>query len=96
MQILDNISSLWGDDLKQTLEPGAKLKIAASCFSIYAYEALKDELEKTASLKFIFTAPAFVPDEVTDKVSPHGNGESFIFPSCSVNAVCTAVNLKSS
>nr|WP_320192729.1 helicase-related protein [uncultured Desulfobacter sp.] len=69
MQILDNINTLWGDDLKNELKPGAKLKIAASCFSIYAFEALKKELEKIDSLEFIFTAPAFVPNEVTDKVS---------------------------
>ncbi|SMD05892.1 hypothetical protein SAMN02746065_12631 [Desulfocicer vacuolatum DSM 3385] len=68
MQILDNINTLWGDDLKKTLKPGAKLKIAASCFSIYAYESLKKELEKIDSLEFIFTAPAFIPNEVTDKV----------------------------
>jgi len=69
MKILDNINTLWGDDLKQTLNPGAKLQIAASCFSIYAYEALKKELEKLDTLEFIFTAPAFVPNKVTDKVS---------------------------
>lgn len=69
MQILDNINALWGDDLKQTLQPGARVKIAASCFSIYAYEALKDELEKVDSLEFIFTAPTFVEHEVTDKVA---------------------------
>ncbi|MCF6246620.1 MAG: SNF2-related protein [Desulfobacula sp.] len=69
MQILDNINTLWGNDLKQTLKPGTKLKIAASCFSIYAFEALKKELEKVDSLEFIFTAPAFIPNEVTDKVS---------------------------
>ncbi len=69
MQILDNINTLWGNDLKQTLKTGAKLKIAASCFSIYAFEALKKELEKIDSLEFIFTASAFVPDEVTDKIS---------------------------
>lgn len=69
MQILDNINALWGDDLKQAIQPGSKLKIAASCFSIYAYEALKKELEKVDSLEFIFTAPAFVPNEVTDKVA---------------------------
>ncbi len=69
MKILDNINSLWGNDLKQALKPGAKLKMAASCFSIYAFEALKKELEKIDSLEFIFTAPAFVPNEVTDKVS---------------------------
>ncbi|WP_319549514.1 SNF2-related protein [Desulfogranum marinum] len=69
MQILDNINTLWGDDLKKAIKPEARLKIAASCFSIYAYEALKKELEKIDSLEFIFTAPAFVPNEVTDKVS---------------------------
>jgi hypothetical protein len=64
MEILDNINRLWGDELKQTLNPGSKLKIAASCFSIYAYEALKKELEKIDSLEFIFTAPAFVEVEM--------------------------------
>ena len=68
MQILDNINSLWGEDLKNTLGSGSKLKIAASCFSIYAYEALKKELQKINSLEFIFTSPAFVPNEVTDKI----------------------------
>ena len=69
MQILDNINSLWGDDLKKTLKQGSKLKIAASCFSMFAFEALKSELKKIESLEFIFTAPAFIPDEITDKVT---------------------------
>lgn len=68
MEIIDNINSLLGDDLKKTLVPGSKLKIAASCFSIYAYEALKAELEKIDSLEFIFTSPTFLPEEATDKV----------------------------
>lgn len=68
MEIIDNINRLLGDDLKQTLQSGAKLKVAASCFSIYAYEALKAELEKIEEMSFIFTAPAFVADEVTDKI----------------------------
>jgi hypothetical protein len=55
--------------LKKAIKPGSKLKIAASCFSIYAYEALEKELEKVDSLEFIFTAPAFVPNEVTDKAA---------------------------
>ncbi len=69
MQIIDNINTLWGDDLKKMVKPGAKLQIAASCFSIYAYEALKAELEAIDSLQFIFTAPAFVENEVTDRIS---------------------------
>jgi hypothetical protein len=44
MRIIDNINSTLGDDLKATLHKKSRLKIAASCFSIYAYEALKSEL----------------------------------------------------
>lgn len=57
MEIIDNINRLLGDNLKQSITPGAKLKIAASCFSIYAFEALKVELEKIEALQFIFTTP---------------------------------------
>ncbi len=67
METLDNINHLWGDDLKHSIKPSSKLKIIASGFSIYAFEALKKELETIDSLQFIFTAPTFVPNEVTDR-----------------------------
>jgi len=68
MEIIDNINHLLGDNIKQDIEKGSKLKIAASCFSIYAFEALKRELQKIDSLEFIFTSPTFVPDETVDKI----------------------------
>jgi len=68
MEIIDNINNLLGDNIKQELKKGSKLKIAASCFSIYAFEALKDELQKIESLEFIFTSPTFVPEETVDKI----------------------------
>ncbi len=68
MKIIDNTSQLLGDDLKTSVTRGARVKIAASCFSIYAFEALKAELSKVESLQFIFTAPTFVPNEVTDRM----------------------------
>ena len=68
MELIDNINCLLGDDLKKTLKKGARLKIAASCFSMYAFEALKTELEKLEGLDFIFTSPTFVANEVTDKI----------------------------
>ncbi len=67
MQIIDNINNLLGEDLRSNLNKGSKLKIAASCFSIFAFQALKNELEKIDGLEFIFTAPTFVPEGVTDK-----------------------------
>lgn len=68
MELIDNISNLLGDDLKQTLKPGSRLKVAASCFSMYAFEALKQELEKVEELRFIFTSPTFVANEAADKI----------------------------
>ena len=68
MEVIDNINRRLGDSLRQTIEPGAKLKIAASCFSIYAFEALKEELEKIEFLQFVFTSPTFVPSEATDRI----------------------------
>ena len=68
MELIDNINRLLGDDLKRSLKPGARLKVAASCFSMYAFEALKEELEQVDELCFIFTSPTFVAEEVTDKI----------------------------
>ncbi|WP_292939996.1 SNF2-related protein [Novosphingobium sp. 32-60-15] len=87
MKIIDNTSQLLGDDLKSTISRGARLKIAASCFSIYAFEALKSELAKVESLQFIFTSPTFVPTDVTDRLRkerreffiPKSGGESGLY-----------------
>ena len=63
MQVFDNVTQLVGDDLKQTIQKGSKISVAAAYFSIYAYEALKEELEKCEELRFIFTSPAFTKEE---------------------------------
>ncbi len=68
MELIDNINRLLGDDLRRALKPGARLKVAASCFSMYAFEALKAELEQVDELHFIFTSPTFMAEEVTDKI----------------------------
>ena len=41
MKLIDNVNTRLGEDLKQELKKGSKLAIAASSFSIYAFEALK-------------------------------------------------------
>lgn len=55
MEIIDNMNYLLGDDLTHSVHIGAKIRIAACYFSIYAYEALKAALEKNDSLQFIYT-----------------------------------------
>ena len=62
MRIVDNTTTLLGDDLKGELSSASKFRVAAACFSIYAFEALKSELEKLKEFEFIFTAPTFVPN----------------------------------
>lgn len=59
MRIIDNLNDFLGDDLKASIKPGSKLRIAASTFSIFAFEALKAELGSIVELEFIFTAPSF-------------------------------------
>ena len=86
MRIIDNVTNLLGDDLKNEITPGSKVRIAASTFSIFAFEALRKELEKVSELEFIFTSPSFVTEKVTDKLRrerreffiPGGRAESTI------------------
>lgn len=60
----NNITERVIDDLKQVLSSGNnQISIAAASFSIYAYEALKEELEKVDYVNFIFTSPTFYTDK---------------------------------
>ncbi len=81
MKLIDNVNHLLGDDLKTSLREGGKIRIAASCFSIYAFEALKAELSRVDSVQFIFTAPTFVPAEVTDRIRKQSR--EFFIPTAS-------------
>nr|WP_067088631.1 helicase-related protein [Streptococcus marmotae] len=59
---IDNRSVRLGDELKKVLQPNSRVKIAAATFSMFAYKALKEELEQIEELQFIFTNPTFVTD----------------------------------
>ncbi len=89
MRIIDNVNDLLGDDLRGEITPGTKVRIAASTFSIFAFEALRKELEQVSELQFIFTTPSFVTEKVTDKLRkerreffiPGGQAESSLYGS---------------
>lgn len=68
MEIINNQSKLLGDDIKKEIKSGDKLKIAASCFSIYAFHSLKEELENIEELEFIFSSPTFIEEKIADKI----------------------------
>ena len=63
-KVINNISERVIDDLQTKLSNGSTVSIAAASFSIYAYEALKEELENVDELRFIFTSPTFIKDKV--------------------------------
>ena len=51
-KLINNISERVVDDFKQRLSKGACVSIAAASFSIYAYEALKEELEQVEPVSY--------------------------------------------
>ncbi|MCR5064498.1 MAG: DEAD/DEAH box helicase family protein [Bacteroidales bacterium] len=59
----DNINQRVIDDLRVKLNKGSRLSVAAASFSIYAFEALRKELEQVESFNFIFTSPTFYTDQ---------------------------------
>ena len=63
MQIIDNINQTVGEDLKDTIKKDSKISIAAACFSIYAYQELKKQLEGVKEFQFIFTSPTFTAEK---------------------------------
>ena len=63
MEIIDNVNKTLKDDMLVTLRSGSKVAIAASCFSIYAFQELKEQLGDISELRFIFTSPSFVTEK---------------------------------
>ncbi|MDW3192650.1 MAG: helicase-related protein [Cytophagales bacterium] len=66
---IDNVNQRLGDDLKESIKKGSKVSIAASSFSIYAFQALKKELSHIEELRFIFSTPTFI-EEAFKKETP--------------------------
>lgn len=63
METFNNTTKVVKDDLVKKIKSGSKVSIAAACFSIYAYRALRDELEHCDEFRFIFTSPTFVSEK---------------------------------
>ena len=65
MKIIDNINNTVRSDLQEGIHKGSKLSIAAACFSIYAYQELKKQLDKIDEMRFIFTSPTFITEKAS-------------------------------
>lgn len=65
MELIDNINKTLRDDLQFRIDKKSKISIAASCFSIYAFQELKKQLLDIDELRFIFTSPAFTTEKAS-------------------------------
>ena len=63
MELINNVKKTLRDDLMQQIKAGSRLSIAASCFSIYAFQELKAALKDIKELRFIFTSPTFTAEK---------------------------------
>lgn len=45
MRLFDNVTNIVRDDMTETITRGSRVSIAAACFSMYAYNELKTQLE---------------------------------------------------
>lgn len=83
METFNNTTKVVKDDLVRKIKSGSKVSVAAACFSIYAYQALRDELENCEDFRFIFTSPTFVtektPKERKEFYIPRLNREKSLY-----------------
>lgn len=63
MKVFNNITDILRDDMTSTIKKGSKVSIAAACFSMYAYNELKKQLENIEEFRFIFTYPTFIAEK---------------------------------
>jgi hypothetical protein len=58
---------LVADFLKAKIRDGSRLSVVSAYFTIYAYEALKDHLDRIEHLDFLFGEPRFIASLDPDK-----------------------------
>lgn len=79
----DNKLKIVKDDLVSVVEGGDRVSVAASVFSMYAYQALRSQLEGVDDFRFIFTSPTFLaeraPKEKREFYIPRLNREQGLY-----------------
>ena len=63
MKLIDNNTELLRDNLITAIHNDDKIAIAASCFSMYAFKELMEQLKGVNELRFIFTSSSFIKSE---------------------------------
>ena len=67
--IIDNRKRRVGDFLRNSIKAGSNLSVVSAYFTIYAYEALHDVLEKAGQMRFLYGEPTAIgtPDPGGDE-----------------------------
>ena len=63
VEIFDNVNRIVKDDLEKEIKKNSRVSITAACFSIYAFQELREQLEDIDELRFIFTSPTFTTEK---------------------------------
>ena len=69
MKLINNITEKLSDDMRLTMQKNSRVGIAAACFSVYAYEELKTQLENLEELRFIFTSSHISAETPTENTA---------------------------
>ena len=67
MKLIDNNVEKLKDSLISEIKKDDKIAIAASCFSMYAFKELMEQLKDISELRFIFTSSAVIKNERAKK-----------------------------
>lgn len=79
-KLIDNRQyGLVGDTLKKNIGENSKLSITASYFTLYAFQELKEELNKIDSLRFIYSEPTFIKNNNKTVMKKIKENENKIF-----------------
>lgn len=63
MEIFNNTTKIIKEDLEKNIMKDSRISIAAACFSMYAFQELKNQLSQIKSFRFIFTSPTFITEK---------------------------------
>jgi hypothetical protein len=95
MELIDNISNLLGDNLKQTIAPGSRSSNRRVLLFHLRLRGTEKELERIDSLEFIFTSLRLsFPSEVTDGIKKERR--EFHIPKADARKASTAPSSRSS
>ena len=60
---LDNKTNFVYTELQESIKKGSKVSVISALFSMYAYDALRKDLDKIDNMRFIYTKPSFIRND---------------------------------